>query len=98
MRSALAGLENSPSVFAVCVSNVPGPSGALSVAGRPVRSFHNIAEIGLRHGLRISVLSAAGSLHFGFCTDPHAVPDVDVIVEGVIRTADELFAADGATR
>jgi diacylglycerol O-acyltransferase len=92
----LERLEAGPRSFAACVSNVPGPRSPVAVAGTPVRSLHSIAEIGRRHGLRISVVSAAGELNFGICADPAIVPDPDLIASAIEAEAEALVAAASA--
>ena len=83
-------IEGSPRHFAVNVSNVPGPRTPVSVLGAPVQSLHSVAEIGERHALRITAVSMAGSLGFGFCADPGIVHDVQAMADGVERGAAEL--------
>ncbi|MEZ5156673.1 MAG: wax ester/triacylglycerol synthase family O-acyltransferase [Solirubrobacterales bacterium] len=84
-------IESSPREFAVNVSNVPGPRHRVSVLGAPVKSLHSIAEIGLRHGLRITAVSLADRLYFGFNADPALVPEVEWLAEGVEIEAGELI-------
>jgi WS/DGAT/MGAT family acyltransferase len=86
-------LERSPRRFALNVSNVPGPRSPVSVLGTPVRALHSIAEIGERHALRVSVVSCADQLHFGFCADPGVVDDLEVMVTGTEAEAKALIAA-----
>ncbi len=83
----------SPRVFTLNVSNVPGPPGPLSVLGAPVASMHSLAEIGHRHALRVAVVSANGRIGFGFCTDADAIGSPQPIADGV---AAELRALDVA--
>jgi diacylglycerol O-acyltransferase / wax synthase len=86
-------LEDNPRRFAVSVSNLPGPRRKPAVLGAPVRALHTIAEIGERHALRVSVVSMAGTLCFGFCGDPAIVEDVGAMAEGVAAEVDDLTAA-----
>ena len=88
-------LEASPRTFALSVSNVPGPGGALTVVGAPVEAVYSIAEIGERHALRIAVLSASGNLRFGFCSDPEIVHDLDRLARGVEAEVEALHTAAG---
>lgn len=88
-----AHLDNDPRAFAVCVSNVRGPSEPVRVLGAPVRSMHSIVEVGRRHGLRIGALSFSGTLCVGFCADPQIVPDVDRMAAGFEAEAERLIAA-----
>jgi len=73
----------SPRVFTLNVSNVPGPRGPLSVLGAPVASVHSLAEIGHRHALRVAVVSANGRIGFGFCADADAIGSPQPIADGV---------------
>jgi diacylglycerol O-acyltransferase / wax synthase len=88
-----ARLEDSPRRFAVSVSNVPGPRSPVSVLGAPVVSLHSIAEIGERHALRVSAMSMADTMCFGFCADPAIVDGLDVMAEGVEQEAAALVSA-----
>lgn len=88
-------IEASARSFALAVSNVPGPSSSVSVLGAPVESMHSLAEIGRHHALRVSVISLAGDLCFGFCADPAIVDDLDAMVRGVKAEATQLVAAAG---
>ena len=93
LASIVERIENSPREFAVSVSNVRGPRAAVSVLGAPVEALHSIAEIGFRHGLRISVVSLADRLFFGFNADPDLVEGVEEMAEGVEAETADLFAA-----
>lgn len=90
-------LEAGPRSFAACISNVPGPRSPVAVAGAPVRSLHSIAEIGRRHGLRISVVSQADRLNFGLCADPAIIDDLGLIAAAIDSEAAALIAAAGLT-
>jgi diacylglycerol O-acyltransferase / wax synthase len=86
-------LEASPRTFALNVSNVPGPPGPVTVLGAPVEAVYSIAEIGRRHALRIAVVSLADRLHFGFCSDPAIVGEIELLARAVEADADALVAA-----
>jgi WS/DGAT/MGAT family acyltransferase len=85
----------SPRVFTFNVSNVPGPVGSLSLFGAPVRELYSLAEIAQHHALRISVISASGTMFFGFCADRDVVPDIDGLAEGVATSHEELLERAG---
>jgi len=85
----------SPRVFTLNVSNVPGPHGPLSVLGAPVASLHSLAEIGHRHALRVAVVSAAGRIGFGFCADADAIGSPQPIAAGVAAELSALTRALG---
>ena len=82
------------------VARVHGDLWALKDAGNLTSSdtegaLHSIAEIGFRHGLRISVVSLADRLFFGFNADPDLVPDLEEMGAGVEIEAAALIAAAG---
>ncbi len=85
--------EASPRAFALNVSNVPGPRGAVEVLGAPVEAVYSIAEIGRRHALRVAVVSADGRLQFGFCSDPGIVEGLALMAAAVEADARALVDA-----
>ncbi len=89
-------IESSPRHFAVNVSNVPGPRTPISVLGAQVESLHSVAEIGERHALRVTAVSMADTLCFGFCADPDIIDDVQAMADGVERGTAELVRLTGA--
>ena len=88
-------LERNPRRFALNVSNVPGPRDPVSVLASPVDSLYSIAEISRHHALRVSAMSFAGLMCFGFCVDPDVVADVETIAEAIRPEAEALEAAAG---
>jgi hypothetical protein len=92
MGDHVVDLTMSPHVFALNVSNVPGPPGPLYVMGGRVASLDGVAEVAQAHALRVGARSSLGRLSFGLCADPDAVPDLDLIVEGMRRSMADLLA------
>jgi diacylglycerol O-acyltransferase / wax synthase len=88
-------IESSPRSFALNISNVRGPHEPVSLLGAPVRRLHSIAEIGERHALRVSAISFADQLGFGFCADPNLVDQLQLLADGVEVEAGELLLAAG---
>ncbi len=80
----------SPRSFALNVSNVHGPREPVAVLGVPVTGMYTLAEIRGRHALRVSVVSLAGTLGFGFVADPTLLPDVDQLAASVQAEAELL--------
>ena len=83
-------LANSSREFAVAVSNVPGPSAPVSVAGRRVAQLFSSSEPAPHHALRISAISCADEIGIGLCTDPLAFPDVARLAECIEASYLEL--------
>lgn len=75
------GLADDPREFALAISNVPGPRVAVAVAGRRVGHVYTSSEPGPRHALRVAAISNDRWLGVGFCVDPAAVPDVDLLAD-----------------
>jgi hypothetical protein len=86
-------LERSPRLFALNVSNVPGPRSQVSVLSAPVRLMHSLAEISQHHALRVSVISLADLLCFGFCADAELIPDVQTMADQVQPETQALLDA-----
>jgi WS/DGAT/MGAT family acyltransferase len=86
-------LAGGPREFSLSISNVPGPSAALSVAGRPVENLFSVAEPADRHALRASAISCAGTIGIGLCTDPEAVAGIDRLAVAIDESLAELRAA-----
>lgn len=95
VRRWIERVQAGPRAFAVSVSNVVGPRGPVTLLGRTVRSIRPVAEIGLRHGLRVGAMSAGDALGFGFCADPAIVEDVEVLAEGLEQETGLLLRATG---
>jgi WS/DGAT/MGAT family acyltransferase len=83
----------SPRVFALNVSNVPGPQGELAVMGSRLLEMHTVAEIAERHVMRVAVVSAGGRLSFGLCADADAVARLDLVRDGIAGELRALLAA-----
>jgi diacylglycerol O-acyltransferase len=79
--------------FDVMVTNVPGPGGTLTVLGAPLVRVLPIVPPTMGHALNVGVFSYGDSVTFGVNADPVAVPDVEVVKEGIHQTLTELHAA-----
>ena len=91
--SAAQRLAGSAREFSVSISNVPGPSSLISVAGRRVEHLFSSSEPAVHHALRISAISCAGDVGIGLCTDPNALPDVARLAAAIDTAYAELRSA-----
>jgi WS/DGAT/MGAT family acyltransferase len=87
-----SSMASGPREFALSVSNVPGPRDPVCLLGASVTELYSVAEPADRHALRASVVSLAGRMGFGFCTDPGAVPGVAELAGGLDASLEELSA------
>jgi diacylglycerol O-acyltransferase len=85
-------------LFNLLLTNVPGPQVPLYVLGCRLRDLFPVAFLPEHHALAVAIMSYNGSLDFGLLADYDALPDVDVIAEGVDRALGELLAAARAER
>jgi diacylglycerol O-acyltransferase len=86
-------LAGSAREFSVSISNVPGPSIPVGVAGRRVEHLFTSSEPAAHHALRISAISCAGVVGIGLCTAPEALPDVASLAVAIERGHAELRSA-----
>ena len=67
-------LERNPRRFALNVSNVPGPREPCQVLERRCARCTRWPRSAEHHALRVSVMSLADQLCFGFCVDAESCP------------------------
>jgi diacylglycerol O-acyltransferase / wax synthase len=80
-------------LFNLIVTNVPGPQFPLYVLGRELQDLFPIAFLPERHALAVAIMSYNGRLSFGLLADYDAVPDLDVIEQGIRDSLAELQRA-----
>jgi WS/DGAT/MGAT family acyltransferase len=84
--------------FNLVITNVPGPQMELYVLGRPLVDVFPLAPLARRQALCIAIMSYHGKLNFGLLGDFDAMPDMDVLAQGIKDSIDELRAAAGLGR
>lgn len=73
------------------MTNVPGPTEVLYLAGVPIRSFMFWVPQSGRMGMGIAFASYAGEVRLGIATDTGLVADPEKIVEGFHQEFDEML-------
>jgi diacylglycerol O-acyltransferase len=97
--SARLGLGSRLSPGNVVISNVPGPRLPLYAAGAKLLHYYPISVITEGQGLNITVQSYLDTLDFGLVCCPKLVPDLDFLLEAILREIDTLAALTaGGTR
>ena len=98
---AQTGLAHAhPPVYNLVISNVPGPSAPLSLAGSPVQAIHPHGPVFDGAGLNLTVMSYADSIDLGAIACRESVPDVEAIAVGFadsLRALGRLAEAKGAS-
>ena len=81
--------------FNLIISNVPGPTVDLYLAGAHLDGVYPLSAIADGQGLNLTVLGSNGKLNFGALADRDLVPDVDLIIDALKDEIGELSAAFG---
>jgi diacylglycerol O-acyltransferase / wax synthase len=86
-------LNFSTRLFNLLVTNVPGPQVPLYVLGRRLRDLFPVAFLPEDHALAVAIMSYDGNLDYGLLGDYDAMPDIDVVADGIKRSLASLLAA-----
>jgi WS/DGAT/MGAT family acyltransferase len=91
-------LQSRQRFFNLVITNVPGPQMELYVLGRPLIDVFPLAPLARRQALCIAIMSYHGKLNFGLLGDFDAMPDLEILAQGIRDSIDELRAAAGLGR
>ena len=86
-------LNFSTRLFNLLVTNIPGPQVPLYVLGRQLEDLFPLAFLPKNHALAVAIMSYNGGLDYGLLGDYDALPDIDVIAEGIDASLQDLLAA-----
>ena len=86
-------LNFSTRLFNLLVTNIPGPQMPLYVLGRELQDLFPVAFLPENHALAVAIMSYNGGLDYGLLGDYDAMPDLDVVADGVEAALAELLAA-----
>jgi WS/DGAT/MGAT family acyltransferase len=90
-------LNFSTRLFNLIVTNIPGPQMPLYLLGHELEDLFPIAFLPKDHALAVAIMSYNGRLEYGLLADWDAVPDLQVIVDGIDEALQELLEAAGGT-
>jgi WS/DGAT/MGAT family acyltransferase len=85
-------LNFSTRLFNLIVTNIPGPQAPLYVLGRQLEDVYPVAFLPENHALAIAIMSYNGGIDFGLLADYDALPDVQLIADGIDASLHELLA------
>ena len=91
-------LQFSTRLFNLLVTNIPGPQFPLYVLGRRLRELFPLAFLPKNHALAVAIMSYDGGIDYGLLGDYDALPDIDVIADGIDRSLRELLQAAARAR
>jgi diacylglycerol O-acyltransferase / wax synthase len=86
-------LNFSTRLFNLLVTNIPGPQIPLYLLGRQLEDLFPLAFLPKNHALAVAIMSYNGGLDYGLLGDYDALPDIDVIAEGIDASLKELLTA-----
>ncbi|HEX3688992.1 MAG TPA: wax ester/triacylglycerol synthase family O-acyltransferase [Solirubrobacteraceae bacterium] len=86
-------LNFSTRLFNLLVTNIPGPQLPLYVLGRRLQDLFPVAFLPEDHALAVAIMSYNGRLDYGLLGDYDAMPDIDVVADGIEASLAELLAA-----
>jgi WS/DGAT/MGAT family acyltransferase len=79
-------------LFNLLVTNVPGPQFPLYLLGRRLSEIFPIPFLAGERALAIAIISYDGKVGFGLLGDYDALPDLDVVAEGIEASLAQLVA------
>jgi diacylglycerol O-acyltransferase len=86
-------LNFSTRLFNLLVTNIPGPQVPLYVLGRELQDLFPVAFLPEDHALAVAIMSYNGALDYGLLGDYDAMPDLDLVADGIESSLAELLAA-----
>jgi WS/DGAT/MGAT family acyltransferase len=84
-------LNFSTRLFNMIVTNIPGPQVPLYVLGRRLDDLFPIAFLPTGHALAVAIMSYNGRLEYGLLGDYDALPDIELIADGLDEALAELL-------
>ena len=84
-------LNFSSRMYNLLVTNVPGPQFPLYVLGRRMQRIFPVPFLAGERSLAIAIMSYDGGMDFGLLGDYDALPDLDVVAEGIEGALAELL-------
>ena len=106
IHAAVARALYATRLFNVTITNVPGPQQTLYALGAPMREVYPLVPLAAEHAIGVAAASYDGSVFFGVVADRDTVPDLEVMLNALGASVEELLAvarargvavSDGAT-
>ncbi len=86
-------LNFSTRLFNLIVTNIPGPQLPLYVLGRQLQDLFPVAFLPKDHALAIAIMSYNGGIDYGLLGDYEALPDIDLLADGIQAGLADLLEA-----
>lgn len=89
--AARLGSAMSRRLFNVMITNVPGPQHTLFAGDAAMVSTYPVMPLAAGQALAIGLTSYDGGMYFGLNGDRAAMPDLDVLGQGIVDSLAELM-------
>jgi hypothetical protein len=76
--------------FTAIVSNMPGPTAELSMAGAPIKDVYPILPLAEGVPLGVGTLGWAGQFCLSVITDAQRLPEADALVTGILQAIERM--------
>jgi WS/DGAT/MGAT family acyltransferase len=86
-------LNFSTRLFNLIVTNIPGPQVPLYVLGHRLVDLFPVAFLPKGHALAVAIMSYDGQIEYGLLGDYDALPDIELVAEGIDESLAELLQA-----
>jgi diacylglycerol O-acyltransferase len=85
-------IQFSTRLFNLLVTNVPGPQVPLYILGRQLEDMFPLAFLPENNALAVAIMSYNGRVEYGLLGDFDALPDIELIADGIEQSLQELLA------
>lgn len=86
-------IQFSTRLFNLLVTNIPGPQVPLYILGRKLEDMFPLAFLPENNALAVAIMSYNGKVEYGLLGDFDALPDIDLVAEGIDQALQELLSA-----
>ena len=86
-------LNFSTRLFNLLVTNIPGPQLPLYLLGHQLQDLFPVAFLPEDHALAVAIMSYNGGLDYGLLGDYDAMPDIEIVADGIEASLAELLVA-----
>jgi diacylglycerol O-acyltransferase len=86
-------IQFSTRLFNLLVTNIPGPQFPLYLLGRRLEDLFPVAFLPREHALAVAIMSYDGGIDYGLLGDYDALPDIELIADGIRDSLAELLEA-----
>ena len=93
IHTAMARALYATRLFNVTITNVPGPQLTLYAHGAALREIHPLVPLAAEHAVGVAAVSYDGTVFFGVVADQDSVPDLDVMLDALRASIQDLLAA-----